>query len=161
MVYFCFANGESKRMKGLVYRSKSDKETQDIGYKFAGKLKAGDIVLLYGDLGFGKTTFVKGVARGLGIKSRIISPTFVLVRLHKTEPGVKGLGSSMTHIDLYRLEGKHQLEEIGIGDIIYDKNSIKLIEWAENLDFLPKKRWEVKFGMGNINTRTIEILKYD
>lgn len=123
--------------------SRSDVETQKIGEEFAKTLKAGDTVFLFGDLGFGKTTFVKGVARGLGIKSRIISPTFTIIRTHgKTH-----------HIDLYRVDNYKQLEELGLDEILKDPRSIKLIEWPEKLEKMPKKRWEVRFEMDKKDTR--------
>lgn len=149
-----------------TYTSKSDKETQDIGLEFARGLKPGDTVLLHGDLGFGKTTFIKGVAKGLGIKSRIISPTFVVIRSHKFKiQKAKGKSTNqnskvLQHIDLYRIENKKQLVEIGLEEILRNKNSIKLIEWAEKLDRLPKARWEIKLQMNKDNTRTINIYEY-
>ncbi|MGE5041845.1 MAG: tRNA (adenosine(37)-N6)-threonylcarbamoyltransferase complex ATPase subunit type 1 TsaE [Candidatus Levyibacteriota bacterium] len=115
--------------------STSDEETQKLGEEFARELEPGDVVLLYGDLGYGKTTFVKGIAVGLGVKTRIISPTFPIVRTH----------NNMHHIDLYRIEGMKNLQEIGIQELLEDPNSIKLIEWPEKLKNLPEKRWEVKF----------------
>ncbi|MFI5265349.1 MAG: tRNA (adenosine(37)-N6)-threonylcarbamoyltransferase complex ATPase subunit type 1 TsaE [Candidatus Levyibacteriota bacterium] len=136
-----------------IHNSKSDKDTQVIGEEFAKELKPGDIVLLYGDLGFGKTTFVKGVAKGLGVTSRIISPTFVVIRSHKTHSG------ELSHIDLYRLENKEQLKEIGLDELMQDKFSIKLIEWPERMN-MGGKRWEVKFKMNKDNTRTINIYEY-
>lgn len=123
--------------------SKSDTDTQEAGFEFSKELKPGDIVLLYGDLGFGKTTFVKGVAKGLGIDSRIISPTFTIIRIHE----------NMHHIDLYRIENMKQLEEIGLKEILEDKSSIKLIEWPEKLDSVPEERWEVRFEMEGENRR--------
>lgn len=129
------------------YISKSDEETQMLGQKFAKELKLGDIILLYGNLGYGKTTFVKGIARGLGISSRIISPTFTIIRIH----------GNMHHIDLYRIENLKQLEEIGIREILQDKESIKLIEWPEKLSQVPKKHIEVKIRLNKDDTRTINI----
>jgi tRNA threonylcarbamoyladenosine biosynthesis protein TsaE len=119
------------------YLSKADLETQRIGEQFALKLKLGDVVLLYGDLGFGKTTFAKGIAKGLGIKSRIISPTFTIVRTYgKTH-----------HIDLYRIEKPEHLRKIGLQEILEDQSFIKLIEWPEKLDY-KKKAWKIKFELG-------------
>lgn len=138
-------------MVNNVLTSHSDEETQKIGEDFAKNLKLGDIVLLYGDLGFGKTTFTKGIARGLGITTRIISPTFTVVRTH----------GNIYHIDLYRLENKKQLQEIGLKDLLEEKDTIKIIEWPEKLDSVPIARWEVKFYTDNKNTRTINISKYE
>lgn len=128
----------------------SDAETQEIGRNFSKELKSGDIVLLYGDLGYGKTTFVKGIAKGLGISSRIISPTFTIIRIH----------SNMHHIDLYRIENENQLTEIGMKEILSDESSIKLIEWPEKLKELPQHYIEVKITLNKDDTRTIKINKH-
>lgn len=131
--------------------STSDEETQKLGEEFAQELAPGDVVLLYGELGFGKTTFVKGVARGLGITDRIISPTFTIIRIH----------SNLHHIDLYRIENQKQIIEVGLKEILQDKTSIKLIEWPKKLEEVPKKRWEIRFTLNKDATRTINIIKYD
>ena len=131
--------------------SKNEIETEKAGFDFAKSLQAGDLVFLYGDLGFGKTTFVKGVARGLGIKTRIISPTFTIVREHK----------NLYHIDLYRIESKSQIDGLGLSEIL-QSDYIKLIEWPENMfDNLPSKRIDVKILLNKDNTRTINIIKYE
>lgn len=128
--------------------TKSDDETKKLGEVFAKELRPGDIVFLYGNLGFGKTTFVKGVALGLGIKTRIISPTFTIVRQHK----------NLYHIDLYRIETEKQLDDLGLHEIIEEKNSIKLIEWPEKLQLIGNKHWKVRFKLENDqDNRTIEI----
>lgn len=131
----------------------SDTETQKLGEVFAKELHAGNSVYLYGDLGFGKTTFVKGIAKGLGIESRIISPTFVIVRQHKTK-----LKSTVYHIDLYRIENEDQMLEVGLQEILSDTSSIKLIEWPEKISG-EKPTWEIKFILNNDNVRTININK--
>lgn len=149
-----------------TYVSSSDKQTQEIGFQFAQRLRPGDCMFLYGDLGFGKTTFVKGVAKGLGIKSRIISPTFVVVRSHKVKSQkskgkIVGQNSKVLyHIDLYRIENRKQLEEIGLEEILQDKNSIKLVEWPERMDVGERKRFEVRFVMNKDTTRTINIYEH-
>lgn len=142
-----------------TYNSKSDKETQDIGFKFAQGLKPGDCVFLYGDLGFGKTTFVKGIAKGLGITSRIISPTFVVVRTHNIQDP-KSKIQDLIHIDLYRIEGEKQLIKLGLEEILLDKVSIKLIEWPERMAKLSRQRWDIVFDMNKDNTRTINLYEY-
>lgn len=136
-------------MNSKIYLTKTDSETMAIAREFAQALKIGDVVCLYGDLGFGKTTFTKGIAEGLGISTRIISPTFTIVRDH----------GGLKHIDLYRIESERQLSELGLKEILGDVNSVKIIEWAEKAhDLLPKKRWEVKFELGaQENERKITI----
>lgn len=133
-----------------TYISTSDDETQRLGEEFASQLQSGDIVLLYGDLGYGKTTFVKGAMKGLGIQERIISPTFTIIRTH----------GNVHHIDLYRLEGEKQLEEIGLQEILRDPAMITFVEWPEKIKKLPQKYIEVVMNINTDNTRTININKH-
>lgn len=131
--------------------SYSESATEKIGKEFAAKLRKGDNVLLYGDLGFGKTTFVKGVAKGLGVETRIISPTFPIIRKHE----------KFYHIDLYRVEDAKDFEKIGLSEIFEDKDLFKIVEWAEKIEKLPEKRWEVRFSLNKENVRIINIVKYE
>ncbi len=133
----------------------SDEETIDAGEKFAMTLQAGDIVCLYGDLGAGKTTITKGVARGLGVKDRIISPTFSLVRQHEID---NKLIKTFYHLDLYRLENEDEIKSIGIEEILSDPQGVVLIEWAEKMNnLLPKKRREIRIENIDENRREITI----
>lgn len=135
---------------GKVFVTNSFEETQRLGKDFAKSLRAGDIVCLYGDLGSGKTTFVQGLAKGLGIKNRIISPTFVIVRSYKLKV------ISFYHIDLYRTQSERDIEGLGIEEIINNENNIVVIEWAEKLgNYLPKKRIDIHFFYENENRRKI------
>jgi tRNA threonylcarbamoyladenosine biosynthesis protein TsaE len=124
-----------------AYVTASSEETKKIGQEFSKNLKPGDIVALFGELGSGKTTFVQGLAKGLGIKKRIISPTFVIVRAYKSPKG------DFFHSDLYRIEENFKnLSDIGIYEILKEKNGIVVIEWAEKIvDLLPEKKWEIFF----------------
>ncbi len=120
--------------------SNSFEETQKIGEDFGKSLSKGSIVCLYGNLGAGKTTFVQGIAAGLGIKRRIISPTFIIVRKYEIENG------NFYHIDLYRVENEKDIQGLGLEEILNDKNSIVAIEWAEKLgDKIPKQRTDIYF----------------
>lgn len=123
-----------------VFITEDFEKTQELGEKFARELKAGDIICLYGDLGSGKTTFTQGLAKGLGIKNRIISPSFIIVRKYKL------IDKNFYHIDLYRVENERDIEGLGLDEIFDDKNSIIVIEWAEKLGFkLPKERIDIYF----------------
>src|SRR3989338_1835026 len=108
--------------------SSSEKETKQIAGRFARQITRG-VIALSGELGAGKTTFVQGFAKGLGIKEKIISPTFVLIRQHLIPNNTK----TLYHIDLYRLENKADLKQIGLEEILLDPDNIVLIEWAEKL----------------------------
>ena len=123
--------------------TKSAQETAGVGEEIRNKLKTPRILCLYGELGSGKTTFVQGFAKGLRISSRLLSPTFIIVRRYKISDSF----GFLYHLDLYRVEEK-DLEELGISDILSDPASIVVIEWAEKLGaWMPKKRLDIKFSV--------------
>lgn len=119
------------------YITNSVEETQKLASKLAKKYREGGIIALDGPLGAGKTTFAAGFAKGLGIKNKIISPTFVLMRGYDV-PFEKD--ARFFHIDLYRLEGKEQINNLGLTDLFINPKNIFLIEWAEKLTDLPKNK---------------------
>ncbi len=111
--------------------TRSAEETTEFGRNLAARLQAPVLVLLKGDLGAGKTTLTKGIISGLGAarEEDVTSPTFNLVHVFKTQ------GSSPTkvyHVDLYRLEGTHDLESIALDDILSEP-CVAIIEWSERL----------------------------
>jgi tRNA threonylcarbamoyladenosine biosynthesis protein TsaE len=151
-----------------IFFTKSNHETQKLGEEFAKHVKNGGAVLLYGNLGAGKTTFVQGLAKGLGIEKRVISPTFVILRTYqikaksqKSKIKSKNDLGNFYHVDLYRLEGsKHELEEIGLLDLLKDQSNIFAIEWPEKMkEFLPNSRWEIYFESWDENRRKITVKK--
>ena len=103
----------------------TSEQMEEFGRALAGKLQAGDLLLLAGPLGAGKTTLTRGIGAGLGAHGTVQSPTFVLARTHRTESGPK-----LTHVDAYRLSSAVELDDL---DIDFE-NSIVVIEWAR--DFL-------------------------
>lgn len=112
--------------------TKSTKETQNFGKKLAQKIAGGGIICLYGDLGAGKTTLVQGIIAGLGIKKRVVSPTFIIMRNY----------GRVSHVDLYRLDDASNL---GLEELWQNPKNIILIEWPEKIEnLLPKKRWDIK-----------------
>ena len=136
--------------------TESPRETAELGKSFADNLKRrlpagrqGEILALTGDLGSGKTTFVQGLALGLGITQRIISPTFVLMREYGMKrKGESGKGKRLYHIDLYRLERnlEQEIENLGLEDILGKGENIVVIEWAEKIvPLLPKTAKWIKF----------------
>lgn len=128
-----------------VTKTKSAKETRDFAKGLAKDFLTGGVIALSGDLGAGKTTFAQGFAEGLGIKERIISPTFLVIRQYQ----VPVLKNFFYHIDLYRLEDIN-LKESGLEEILSDPRNVVLIEWAEKLGKdLPEKlkRIEMKREM--------------
>lgn len=137
-------------MKPLKFLSRSAEETRIIGLMLGKLLKSEDVVCLYGDLGAGKTTFVKGVAEALNISERdIASASFTIVAEYPGEV-------PFYHIDLYRLESNADLEEVGIWDYIYSEG-ISVVEWAERLGIVPDDFIKVKFAIIDDKTRDITI----
>ncbi len=137
--------------------TKNFRETQKAGEEFAKNLAVGEIVLLSGELGAGKTTFVQGLAGALGVKDRIISPTFVLVRKHRIRQPKTEI-KTIYHIDLYRLEGEFDIRSLGLDDIFADESGIFLIEWGEKHENL-KADWEVSIEVISDDEREIIINK--
>ena len=123
----------------MEFITESSQETQDLGQKIAADLVGGEILALTGDLGSGKTTFVQGFSKGLGLTSRIISPTFILMRKYRASD------KDFYHIDLYRLEKEVDKEVVNLGvtDIWGKPGNIVVIEWAEKIkDLIPKSaKW--------------------
>ena|SRR3989344_2011475 len=129
--------------------SNSTEETKQFGKKLAQKYQNGGILALFGDLGAGKTTFTQGFAEGLGIKSRVISPTFIVMRQYP---------NNFYHIDLYRLDQINQLEEIGLSEIFTDPQNVVLVEWAEKLGkLLPHNAVKIKFKQISEKIRELEL----
>jgi tRNA threonylcarbamoyladenosine biosynthesis protein TsaE len=138
-----------------VFITNTSGGTQELGRNFAKTLKKGDVIRLYGDLGSGKTTFVQGLAQGLGIKNRIISPTFMIVRNYRIKKNDSKI-KRFYHIDLYRMENEKDIESLGIEEIIDDKESIAVIEWAEKLKkCCPDKGIGIEFFYEKNDTRRI------
>ncbi len=134
------------------YNSSSENETKKIAAELARNSKD-HIFALTGELGAGKTIFVQGFAEGLRIRDKIISPTFVLIRQHKIPTTEKIL----YHIDLYRLEDSANFKEMGLDEILSDKKSVVLIEWAEKLKELPKNSVKINITKGSNQKRIITI----
>lgn len=141
--------------------SASANETKQIAKNFARKLKKKEVICFYGNLGSGKTTFIQGLAGGLGIKVRIISPTFIIVRQYKIPPANNERENTFYHADLYRIENSKQAESLGLKEIFDQDEGVIVIEWAERItDILPKKRWEISLENLGGNEREIRITKF-
>lgn len=135
------------------YISKSEQETKLIAARLTKESKT-NIFALTGNLGTGKTTFAQGFAKGLNIKDKIISPTFVLIRQHKIPRSKKIL----FHIDLYRLNEKSGINGLGLKEILSDPNAIILIEWANQIKkLLPKNTTWINIEIINGEERKITI----
>jgi tRNA threonylcarbamoyladenosine biosynthesis protein TsaE len=117
----------------IEFISGSPEYTFNTGKKLASLLKPGDLLLFSGELGGGKTTFISGLAEGLGVAGDLSSPSFTI--LNQYDAG----GLKLIHIDLYRLDGLVEFENIGLDEYIYDKTYISCIEWGDKArDFVKK-----------------------
>ena len=108
--------------------SKSTTDTKELAGSVAKSLKPGAVLALYGDLGSGKTTFTTYLVHALGIEKRVQSPTFVLLREYA---GGSGKITKVHHLDLYRVESKEGLSDLGIQELFEEKAAITVIEWPE------------------------------
>jgi len=144
--------------KSIKVITKSAEETQDLAKKLAGdvlKSQAPRVIALEGELGGGKTTFLQGFAKGLGVKEKILSPTFNIFKKYKFQSqNLKFL----YHMDCYRLQGVKDLEVLGFQEIISDPQNIVAIEWASKIKkALPQNTLHIKFKFINDKTRSINI----
>lgn len=128
----------------------SYEETQKLGSDFAQKLDSVSVLALYGDLGSGKTTFIQGLAKGLGIKNKIISPTFIIMRSYDINP------KTFYHVDLYRIKDEKDIRDLGLIELMRDPQNLFAIEWPEKIEkSLPEKRINLFFEYIDENKRKI------
>jgi tRNA threonylcarbamoyladenosine biosynthesis protein TsaE len=126
----------------MIVTTDSAEETQKFGEEIATKLQLGDLVLLKGDLGAGKTTLVQGIAKGLNAEIKPNSPSFAIANEYKISNGI------FRHIDLYRLDNPEvDIDTLGLPEMLTDEKAITVLEWPERL----QQMWERK-------GRTIEII---
>ena len=132
-----------------VIKTQSVEETQKVAYAIGKWVKSGMILTLEGDLGAGKTTFTKGLAKGLDIKRNVNSPTFTIIKEYQGR-------LPLYHMDVYRLE--NGADEIGLDDYLYGEG-VCVIEWASMIeDLLPNERLDIKIFRDGEFERHIELL---
>lgn len=132
----------------MVKSSNGEKQTQEIAFEYAKTLKKGDVVLLSGDLGAGKTAFTKGVVKYFGIDERVTSPTYAYLNIY---------GDFIYHYDCYRLSSGEDAERLGLTDY-FNGDNICLIEWSENIsDVLPENCKKVVIEKTSENGRKITL----
>ena len=130
----------------------SEDETAAVGRELAATLSAGDVLLLYGDLGAGKTAFVRGLAEGLGVsRDEVSSPTFTLIQEYR------GGRLTLFHVDLYRIEDPREFDELGLDEIA--EEGVLAIEWAERLPQPPQNAVRVSITHAGESERRIDDLK--
>lgn len=162
----CPANGEGPTGAGTLltedapsltaaFASASAAETRELGTALGACLEAGDVIALRGDLGAGKTVFVKGIAAGLGLDpDEVTSPTFTLVHAHTRAAD----RCPFFHVDLYRIERPEALEAIG-WDEAMGGGGVAVVEWAERAGaWLPADRLEVQFAVAGETARRIVVM---
>ena len=116
----------------MVTETNSARETFEAGRKIGLEAMPGDVIGLCGDLGVGKTVFVKGFAKGLGIADHVVSPTFTILQVYE------GGRLPMYHFDVYRIEDEDEMEEIGHEEFFYGEG-VSLVEWAVRIeDLIPE-----------------------
>lgn len=138
-------------MERRSYISHSATETEAFAEQLAKTFVGGEVLLLHGELGAGKTHFVKGLARGLAIDEVVTSPTFAL---HNSYAGRLALN----HFDFYRIEDSEEVEILGLNEFFYDKQAVAAIEWSENVKaLLPRNCIAVTIDKIDDNSRKITV----
>lgn len=130
---------------------------QALGAALAGVVRAGDVLLLHGDLGAGKTTFTQGFAAALGVREAVQSPTFTFVATHAAGAAGRGI-ERLHHLDLYRLEDPGELEGIGWEAYLADPAAVIVVEWPERAaDALPDAAWVVEIAYAGPDRRVVQL----
>lgn len=138
----------------MEFLCKNEKETYALASKVAKVLHGGDILILKGDLGAGKTTFTKGIAKALKIKENVTSPTFTLMNSY-TSGKIK-----LFHFDMYRIVDESEAEEIGLNDYFFS-DGVSVVEWPENIkNLIPSKHLTIEIEKVDENTRKF-VLNFD
>jgi tRNA threonylcarbamoyladenosine biosynthesis protein TsaE len=140
----------------ITLTTASAEETAAVGRALGAWLREGDVVLLHGDLGAGKTTLAKGIAAQLRVDAVVASPSFALVNEYDT--GLLAPVARLYHLDLYRLQNSEELATIGFADLSAPDDAVTLIEWPERaVDLLPARYLLIEFDYSGPDHRTIRI----
>lgn len=142
----------------MIFKSNSSEDTLILGKKFAKTIRPNDIIGLKGELGSGKTQFVKGIGNFFKVEDFINSPTFIIVNVYRGKDPVNGEEIKINHFDLYRISKPYELSVIGFDDYL-NNGSIVLIEWCDLAEeYLGREIRKVKFEHGNSENE--RIIKY-
>lgn len=132
--------------------TQSTSETEAYGKQFASRLVRGDVVAFFGDLGMGKTAFIRGIAAGMGITDAVSSPTFAIVHEYNGK-------IPLYHFDMYRVSGWDDLESTGFFDYL-DADGVCAVEWSENVEgALPQRAYIVEIARGKTDNERIITIK--
>ena len=139
--------------------SKTTQDTKNLAGSVAKRIKPGDVIALYGDLGTGKTTFTRHLVEQLGFGSRVQSPTFVIARKYSTENQPI---HTIHHIDLYRTQSEEEINDLGLEEMLGEPGSVTVIEWPEMVEkLLPEKTVKILFEHQEDDTRKIYVQNID
>jgi tRNA threonylcarbamoyladenosine biosynthesis protein TsaE len=138
-------------------RVATDVAMRDLGRELAGRLRAGDLVILTGPLGAGKTTLVQGIGEGLGVRGPVTSPTFVIARVH---PVLTGSGPSLVHADAYRLGSIGEVDDLDLDADV--ASAVTVVEWGQGLaEGLAEDRLEISIQPDpDSDVRTVQLNGY-
>lgn len=138
-------------MRG-VHLTRAPSETRDLAARVAAQLRGGEVLLLEGDLGTGKTCFVQGLAAALGFEGPVTSPTYALVQEYPSDP-------PLAHADLYRLSGAGDIEDLGLEEL-WEAGRVVAVEWSSIAPaFWPAHAWRIHFSAGEgPEDRRVEIM---
>lgn len=136
----------------LTVHTKGEGETLNLGFKIGKNIFSPSVIALIGELGSGKTIFTQGIAKGMGIKARVRSPSFVIINEYPA-------ACPLYHFDLYRLDEPHQLDEVGYKEYFFTSGGVVVIEWADKIvNFLPAEYLEVKLQIKDFNLREVVLI---
>jgi tRNA threonylcarbamoyladenosine biosynthesis protein TsaE len=143
-------------VNGVAALTRSADQTRAVGHSIAQLLRPGDVIIVAGELGSGKTTFVQGVAAGLGVDATVVSPTFTLAREYAGR-------IPLVHVDVYRLDRGNEIIDLGLEELADD--AVLAVEWGDvAAAYLPPEHLEVRMGPGpgpnGISERTIALATY-
>ena len=144
------------------YTIKNLTATKKLATKIAGQIRNGGVIGLIGNLGAGKTTFAQYLAKALGVKQTVNSPTFNIIKIYplKSLPLTKGEagGGRFVHIDAYRLHSPEELTALGVEEYFNDVQTVTIIEWADKVKkILPKKTMIITIKLNRDNTRQFKL----
>lgn len=132
--------------------ARTDEDMRALGQELAGLVEPGDLLILSGSLGAGKTTLTRGLGEGLGVRGAVTSPTFVISRIH---PSLTG-GPALVHVDAYRLGGADEIDDIDLDATLHD--SVTVVEWGKGVaEELSDQRLEISIERHPDDTRTVHL----
>lgn len=136
------------------YITNKTEETELVAQDLVDGLIGGEVLALSGNLGAGKTVFAKALAKKLGVKENVTSPTFVLMKVYELD---NENIDTLVHVDCYRLEQGENMTDIGLGDYLQDKKTVTIIEWADKILSLPKNTTKINIESLGEDKRKITI----